>query len=212
MTDYPYATLQEMNRLAEQGMALSAYASHTPDRIAVHSHFGQRSFAELNCRANQLVRLWRSRGIQAGDSVALLMGNRPAFIEVYQAALRSGIRLTPINWHLSGDEVHYIVDNCEAKVFITEDRFLAAGTEVAQRGNLVLNLLVADTDCPAGFEDYEALLAGQDSGDIASPEIGRYMLYTSGTTGRPKGVWRKTRPAILPNWQEGAAPMRPVAS
>jgi long-chain acyl-CoA synthetase len=211
MTEYPHASYEEMCELARQGMTLSGYASHTPGRMAVIGSNGNRTFSALNARANQLVRSWRQAGIKAGDSVALLMGNRPAFVEVYKAALRSGVRLTPINWHLSGEEVLYVVDNCEARAFITEDSYLSAANYVIQRADLTSALMLGDGPAPAGFEDYETALDAQDSADIDDPEIGRYMLYTSGTTGRPKGVWRRTRPAILPNWIEGAAPMRPLS-
>jgi long-chain acyl-CoA synthetase len=211
MTDYPHASYEEMCELAGQGMTLSAYASHTPGRMAVTGSNGNRTFSALNARANQLVRSWRQAGITAGDSVALLMGNRPAFVEVYKAALRSGVRLTPINWHLSGEEVLYVVDNCEARAFITEDTYLTAANFVIERADLTSALMLGDGPAPAGFEDYDTALDAQDSADIDDPEIGRYMLYTSGTTGRPKGVWRRTRPAILPNWIEGAAPMRPLS-
>ena len=60
----------------------------------------------------------RARGLQAGDSVALMCTNRPEFIEVLYAAQRIGLRFTPINWHLTGAEAAYIVENCEAKAFI----------------------------------------------------------------------------------------------
>ncbi len=210
MTDYPYAKYDQMCELAEFGMTLSAYAEHTPDRVAVVSNYGDRTFAELNARANQLVRCWRLAGIQAGDSIALLMGNRPEFLEVYTAALRSGVRLTPINWHLSGEEVHYIVDNCEAKGFVTEERFLASADYTLERIDLTQTLMVGRDEAPDAYIDYESALIGQNVMDIDDPQIGRYMLYTSGTTGRPKGVWRETRPAILPNWNAGVAPMRPL--
>ncbi|MCB1691140.1 MAG: AMP-binding protein, partial [Pseudomonadales bacterium] len=191
-------------------MALAIYARDTPDRVAVDSRFGQRTFGELNARANQLVRAWRRAGIRSGDSVALLMGNRPEFVEVYKASLRSGVRLTPINWHLSGEEVAYIVENCEAKVFLTERRYREAAAFAREAiGEGLVAVMVDGADEP-GFIDYDEFVGVQDASDIDDPEFGRYMLYTSGTTGRPKGVWRRDRQPMLPAWETGAAPMEPL--
>lgn len=200
--------LDTVSAAAQQGMAIAHYARATPERQAVASSFGHRTFAELNARANQLVRAWRRAGLKSGDSVALLMGNRPEFIEVYKACLRCGVRLTPINWHLSGDEVAYIVDNCEAKVFVTESRYQAAASHaIAESPNLIVSY--AAGDAIEGAENYADAMSGEDPADITDPEFGRYMLYTSGTTGRPKGVWRKTREAIVPQWQAGTTPLHP---
>ncbi|MCB1645676.1 MAG: AMP-binding protein [Pseudomonadales bacterium] len=209
MSPYPHADLASVSELARSGMALAQYARDTPDRTALYTRFGDRTFGELNARANQLVRLWRAAGIGSGDAVAMLMGNRPEFVEVYKAALRAGVRLTPINWHLSGEEVSYIVGNCDAKAFICEDRYSKAG-QVARAANpaLKLCLMVGEAE---GFEEYDAALADFSGADIEDPEHGRYMLYTSGTTGRPKGVWRASRPPILPNWEDPRAPMIPLS-
>ncbi|MBD3649636.1 MAG: AMP-binding protein, partial [Pseudomonadales bacterium] len=210
MSGYPYCEFTVLEEAAGKGMTLARYARDTPDRVAVYSGFGQRTFDELNRRANQLVRCWRRAGVVAGDSVAMLLGNRPEFLEVYKAALRSGVRLTPINWHLTGEEVAYIVDNCEAKVFVSERRFAEAAHEaLAANPDLLLSLMV-DHDGSNEFRDYGEALAGEDATDIEDPEFGRYMLYTSGTTGRPKGVWRANREPLVPMWKEGRVPMRPL--
>jgi len=92
--------LHELRR----GMLLSVIAEDAPDRLAIIAPSGNRTFAELNARCNQLVRALRERGVQRGDGIALLCGNRAEFAEVYFAAIRMGARLTPINWHLTGEE------------------------------------------------------------------------------------------------------------
>ncbi|XOV87666.1 MAG: AMP-binding protein [Pseudomonadota bacterium] len=211
MATYSHTAFEDICDAAREGMALAIYARDTPDRMAVTSHFGSRTFGELNGRANQLVRAWRRAGIRPGDAIAMLMGNRPEFVEVYKASLRCGVRLTPINWHLSGEEVAYIVDNCDARVFISERRFERAAAQAWEACPALLLNMMVDGDGIDGFTDYGDALAGLDASDIDDPVFGRYMLYTSGTTGRPKGVWRERREPLLPMWTSGVAPMEPLS-
>jgi long-chain acyl-CoA synthetase len=84
-------------------MLLAWWAAKGPDRPAVITAYGNRTFGELNANINRLVRALRARGLAPGDSVALMCTNRPEFLEVLYAAQRSGLRLTPINWHLTGE-------------------------------------------------------------------------------------------------------------
>jgi long-chain acyl-CoA synthetase len=173
------------------GMSIAYFASVDPDRPAIISELGDRSFAELNARSNQLVAALAERGLQPGDPVALLCTNRPEFAEVYAAVHRFGLRITPVNWHLTGEEAGYIVDDCEAKVFFADARVAdkaVTAAEVAPRASVRL-AIGGPID---GFDDYEKALAGQPIEDPTAPVLGSSMLYTSGTTGRPKGVHRPT--------------------
>src|SRR6478672_684111 len=90
-----------LEQAALHGMVVAHVASRFPNKLAVASPFGSRTFAELNARVNQFARLLRANGIGAGDSMALVSRNRPAFVEAYLAALRTGIRFTPVNFHLT---------------------------------------------------------------------------------------------------------------
>ena len=177
------------DELIDKGMATAVYAAANPDRMAVISPYGERTFRELNERANQLVRALRRLGAQSGDTVALVCRNRPEFIEVYEAALRGGFRLTPINWHLTAEEIAYIVDDSDAVVVIADAFFgdTMVATAKLLTGSPVLLALGGDID---GFASYEAPLGAEDTDNIDDPEPGGAMLYTSGTTGRPKGVRR----------------------
>ncbi len=163
-----------------------------PDRPAiVMASSGETvSFGELNGRVNQLVRALRARGLGAGDAVALVCSNRPEFAETVFAATRSGLRVTPINWHLTGEEIAYIVDDCEAKAFVADALFAgAAAGAVELAPNATVRLAVGgEID---GFDSYDKALAAEDPADIDDPTPGGTMLYTSGTTGRPKGVHRQ---------------------
>jgi long-chain acyl-CoA synthetase len=178
---------------AKQGMVLAFWAGEQPGTPAIASQQGDRTFAELNANANRLVRALRERGVAAGDGLALMVSNRPEFAEVLAAAQRSGLRTTPINWHLRADEAAYIVGDCQARVFVADARFgeVAAGAAAQSAGAAVRLAVGGDI---AGFESYDAAIAPHDGSDIDDPQLGRSMLYTSGTTGRPKGVHRAETP------------------
>ena len=185
----PRTTLEGAQATAA-GMTIAATAKAAPGRVALRSPSGDRTFDELNARANQLARALRASGLEAGDAVALACANRPEFVEVLAACQRAGFRITPINWHLTGEEVGYILDDCEARAFFADARF-ADSCSMAAGMAPGCKLRLAMAGAIPGFDDYEALLAGRDADDIADPVLGGSMLYTSGTTGRPKGVYRK---------------------
>jgi long-chain acyl-CoA synthetase len=184
------ALAARVNAAAQSGMQPAVWAELQPGRVAIHDYTGQnRTFGQLNANANRVARLLRQAGLQPGDSVALACSNRAEFCDVLFGALRTGLRLTPVNWHLTGDEIAYVVQDCEAKAFFADVRIArAAETAAAQCPNLQLKIAIGGPI--AGFADYEAALAPLDTADIADPVRGYTMLYTSGTTGRPKGVYK----------------------
>ncbi len=178
---------------ASKGMTASVWAQEKPGAIAIHDPIGTKTFGEINANANRIVRLLRAHGIKAGDAVALLCSNRSEFVEVLSASLRGGYRITPVNWHLNTDEVEYIINDCDAKALIAETRYPSALE--ARTPNVALKVsLGADAE---GFLPYVKALEGLDASDIDDPTLGSQMLYTSGTTGRPKGVYRRASAALL---------------
>jgi len=181
---------------AAQGMLHAWWAARVPDRPALYTAFGDRSFGELNANINRLVRALRARGLRPGDSVALMCTNRPEFLEVLYASARAGLRLTPINWHLTGEEAAYIVGNCEARAFVCSaevaDRAPEAAAGAGARSADLVRIMVGGL--VPGFEKYTDVIAAEEGSDIADPVLGTQMLYTSGTTGRPKGVHREGAP------------------
>jgi long-chain acyl-CoA synthetase len=178
---------------AGTGMTASVWAEVKGEAIAVHDPLGHRTFVELNANANRVVRLLRAHGLERGDAVALLCSNRAEFVEVLSACLRAGFRITPVNWHLTTDEVEYIINDCEARALIAETRYpsaLAAGTP-----GVIVRISIGE-DAP-GFVPYAPTISSLDGSDIPDPTMGGAMLYTSGTTGRPKGVYRKAATTVL---------------
>lgn len=175
---------------AAEGRVVAWFGVTEPDRPAVVSERGALTFAELDTRVNQLVRALRARGLEAGDAIALAAPNRAEWVETFAAAQRAGLRITPVNWHLGRDEAEYIVRDCGARAVVLDGslpELAPAAADVAVR--LVL-APVADAPELAGWDDYEAALAAESGEPIADPVRGSIMLYTSGTTGRPKGVSR----------------------
>ena len=186
--------VERIAELSMKGMLSSLYAELKPDRIAIAAPRGTRTFGQLHDNANRLAGALRAAGLAPGDHIALLCPNTPEFVEVLAANLRSGTRLTPINWRLSPAEVAYIVADCHAKAFIAHADFAAAAL-AAVTDRLQLKLAIGGPI--AGFGDYAAALAAQSPDDPPDPVHGGTMMYTSGTTGRPKGVFR-ARPIIVP--------------
>ncbi len=178
---------------AAVGMTVGHWATVQPEMPAIVSPLGDRTFFELNANANRLARALRARGVQAGDALAFLVTNRPEFAEIAAASLRSGLRLTPINWHLTAEEAAYIVGDCRAKVFIADAR-LAEVAAAAAKGAPEATVRLAVGGEIDGFESYESAVTSEDGSNIDGPVIGSSMLYTSGTTGRPKGVHRAEQP------------------
>ena len=175
------------------GMTASVWADVKPDEIAIYDPHGTRNFFQINANANKVVRLLRAHGLAAGDAVALLCSNRAEFVEVLSATLRAGFRVTPVNWHLTADEVEYIINDCEAKALIAETRYPSA---LAAKSPLLRVRISIGADAE-GFLPYAGALAELDGSDIDDPAMGGFMLYTSGTTGRPKGVYRRSNTTVL---------------
>ena len=144
-------------------------------------------FGELESRSRQLVALFAARGLGPGSHVAILLDNQLHYLEACWAAQRSGMYLTPINWHLGGDEAGYILADCEATALVTTARLAPLVERLGSYADAVQVRLVLD-GAIAGFEDYEAAIAGCEDGFRVGETEGAYMFYSSGTTGRPKGI------------------------
>lgn len=166
------------------------HAATTPEHPAViMAGSGQQlSYAELDGRSARLAHVFRRTGLRVGDTVALLTDNRLEAYEVYWAAIRSGLYLTAVNSHLSAPEVAYIVGDSRAKALVVSaalDELVGGIDEEALAG---VDLRLAYGGTLAGYDDYESALSRSSAEPPADQPQGADLLYSSGTTGRPKGV------------------------
>ena len=163
------------------------HAAKNPEKPAyIFAASGETvTYGELEARSNQGAQLFRSLGLAVGDHIAIMMENHPAFFTLCWAAQRAGLYYTAISYRLQEEEVAYIVEDCEAKVFITTH----AQRDLAGRlaGRLNVHRFMLD-DTVEGFESWESAVASQPATPIADETEGADMLYSSGTTGRPKGI------------------------
>jgi long-chain acyl-CoA synthetase len=167
-----------------------ARARQDPGWIAVVEADGTEHRAgDLLARANQITHGLRALGLQPGDGIASVLPNGAAAVELYLAALQAGWYLTPVNWHFTAPEIAYIVSDCEAKALFVHERFAAAGAAAAAEAGVPAGARFGYGDVP-GFTPVAALRDGQPTAMPDGRTAGATMHYTSGTTGRPKGVRR----------------------
>jgi len=180
---------RRLSDAANVGMMHAVWAELTPAKVAVYDPDGRtRTFGEVNANANRIVRLLRAAGLKPDDGVALLCTNRAEFVEVLSATMRAGFRVTPVNWHITADEIAYVIQDCEAKALFADVRVTTALAAAAQCPDLRLKIAIGGEI--EGFVPYDTTLGAHDPSDIPDPSRGYTMLYTSGTTGRPKGVYK----------------------
>lgn len=175
-------------------MYLADHARETPDKAAlIVASTGQKlTFAELDGRSTRLARFLQQRGLKRGDHLALLMENSPAFMEVVWAAYRSGFHITAINRHLPPEDVAFIVGDCGAKAIISSTYLADAIEQLAPRIP-TCNIRLITGGMAVGWQSYADALASVSGEPLAQEWMGEAMLYSSGTTGRPKGILRPLR-------------------
>ena len=174
----------------------TVFAKSAPDRLAyVMAGTGQAvTYRELDERSNQGAQLFRALGLRPGDGVAIMMENHPIYYEVLWAAQRAGLRYTAVSSRLTAGEVEYIVSDSGAKAFIASQAMADVALEVAARSQGVQLLMVDAALDP--FASFEAERAKHPITPIPDETPGGPMLYSSGTTGRPKGVHKPNAQAI----------------
>jgi long-chain acyl-CoA synthetase len=165
------------------------FAQETPDKPAyIMAKTGEVvTYRQMEERANQCAHLFRNAGVRIGANVAVCMENNGRYLEVVQAAARAGLYYTCISVHLGAAELEYIINDCGAKAFITSYERREIAEAVRNRiPNVTTRLMVGGAI--QGYESYEEKRCLYPTTPISDELEGKDMLYTSGTTGRPKGV------------------------
>ncbi len=185
-------------------MYAGEYPKTHPDRAAfIMASTGETvSYAELEARSNQLAHRLRQHGLKRLDHFSVFMENNNRFIEVCAAGERSGLYYTCINSYLKADELAYILNNSESTALITSRSRQDVALEAIKQCPKITLFLVVDRDAPSSDNspilDYAQAINGFPKTPIADEFLGTPMLYSSGTTGRPKGVLRPL-PEDLPS-------------
>ena len=165
-------------------------ATHSAKAAIIMAGSGETvSYGELEANSNRVAQLFRALGLKPGDHIAFMLENRARFFEICWGAQRAGLYYTAISTRLTPGEVDYIVRDSTAKVFIASTALAATAEKAAALMPDAVVRLMLDGTVP-GFQSYETALARHPAVPIADPIAGQQMLYSSGTTGRPKGVKR----------------------
>ena len=184
-----------MNHLLTIAEVIAAQARLQPAKIGARDSQRSLTFAHWDERASRLANALLDLGLAPGDRVALLAYNCVEWMEFYVALARAGLAAVPINFRLVASEIEYIVTHCEARAFIVQDDLIERVNPIRDRLGIAPGAFVhfGKPSAPSGWQSYETLLGRASPAPPAvsvRPEDTLALMYTSGTTGRPKGAIR----------------------
>ena len=184
-----------MTNLPTVGEVLRFNAHIFPDKIGARDLDRAMTFREWNARSCRLANALLGLGLAKGDRIAVLAYNCVEWLEIYAATAKAGLVAVPINFRLVAEEIRYIVENCEASAFIVQDDLVEPVERVRQNLSVPPRNFIhfGTPTCPFGYRAYEDLLAaarGSEPDATVLPADPWTLMYTSGTTGKPKGAIR----------------------
>jgi fatty-acyl-CoA synthase len=187
-----------MKKALDLGRMLTAHARLSPHRIGARDLERSMTFHQWNARACRLANALLGLGLSKGDRVAILAYNTVEWLEIYVAAAKAGLVAVPLNFRLVSKEIRYIVDDSGSAAIIVQDQLVGALEEVGPEISVPPSRRIwfGAGQCPAGYASYEKLMSNaRDSEPDAAPapEDPWMFMYTSGTTGTPKGAIRNHR-------------------
>lgn len=178
--------------------ATHAATSPTKPAVILAESGDVMTYEELEATAVRVARLLRKRGLRPGDHVAICLDNGPLFLPAVWAAIYSGLTYTPMSYRLRAGEIAYIVNDCGAKaVLMTSAKAREVGGDVVEQCDGVVAWIASGADDVEGFVTLTAelnTLSGEPLGEALAQWEGDEMLYSSGTTGQPKGITKATTP------------------
>jgi long-chain acyl-CoA synthetase len=177
------------------------HALEHPDQAAIiMAASGETvTYGQYEARSNQVAHFLRAAGLRRGDHISVFMENNPRLLEIGAGAERTGLYFTLINRYLAPDEVAYIVTNSRSRLLFSSEEMRDIAEAAAAKSPQLEHLLIAGSGAlPAGWQGYEAAIAGCPAEPVPDESLGAAMLYSSGTTGQPKGILRAL-PATAPS-------------
>lgn len=166
------------------------FAAERGDELALADDDGTLTWSELDGRVNQTIHAFRSAGIESGDTISVVSGNRNEWFEIMLASANMGVTVVPINWHLVAPEIAYILDDSDSKAVVAGHQFVdvvAKALEDERSGRVEL-ALVAGAPATGRFLNFDEFIGSASADEPDDQSFGGPMFYTSGTTGNPKGV------------------------
>jgi len=178
--------------IQEEHMAqlLRELAENLRDKPALVDERGSTDWINFNQRVNRLIAGFEDAGLKEDDTIAILSENRREYYECMAAATHCGLRYVPVNWHWVPEEVAYVLENSDAQALLAGEQFSDLAAETLARADCPeIKLAVCmSRKVPEGMLGYEDWIAGYPDDEPERAALGGPMFYTSGTTGRPKGV------------------------
>jgi fatty-acyl-CoA synthase len=190
-----------MNHLLTLADAVAAHARSTPNKVAVRDSRRSLTYAQWRLRSHRLANALLALGLNKGDRVALLAYNAAEWMEIYAALAAAGLVAVPINFRLTSPEIAYIVQHCEARAMIAQDELADLVQPVQPELPIPAGAYIAFGPVQlAGWRSYEALIAqaidSPPSVEVSPGDMSA-LMYTSGTTGKPKGAIRSHEGSTL---------------